>query len=156
MATLVAGLAENPCSIVGCKFGHQVMVLFLQWLFSSCVVSKKHVQVTPACITLTDKTKKTVKHLPQISQVTARNMRQGFALCACAQLCAGEWMCPCTLCVGGMRGTVTGDTLTMFNMLNYICTESVVCYGPRCVQCSLSSMKTLRVCKLQSVYILRL
>ena len=62
-----------------------------------------------------------------MSRVNARNTEQGFTFCACAQLRAGECVCPCTLCVGGKCGIATGDTLTMFNMLNYICTEIPLC-----------------------------
>ena len=47
-----------------------------------------------------------------------------LALCACAQLHEGERVCPCTLCVGGKHETATGDTLPMFNMLNYILSKS--------------------------------
>ena len=52
MATLVARMAETLCH----EFGRQVVVLFLRLPLSSCVVNEKLVQVTPACITLTDNT----------------------------------------------------------------------------------------------------
>ena len=45
---------------------YTVVVLFLQSPLSSCVVSKKLVQVTPACITLTDKTGIYTVHLKQL------------------------------------------------------------------------------------------
>ena len=38
------------------RVGRQVVVLFLQLSLLSCVVSKRLIQVTPACITLTDNT----------------------------------------------------------------------------------------------------
>ena len=44
---------HSQCYIVGCEFRRQVVVLFLQLSLSSYVV-RKLVQVTPACITLTD------------------------------------------------------------------------------------------------------
>ena len=49
MATMVARMAESPRSDARSLF-------FLQLPLSSCVVSKKLVQVTPACITITDNT----------------------------------------------------------------------------------------------------
>ena len=53
VATLVARVGETPCSSVGHEFGRQVVVLFLQSSIQAVYLAKL-VQVTQACITLTD------------------------------------------------------------------------------------------------------